>query len=119
MYQYKFEVTRVVDGDTVDGNVDLGFGIKMFKRIRLYGIDAPESRTRDLVEKAKGIAATQWLINNLETFSNNGFTIMVQTENDSTGKYGRLLGTLYAIGDQNPININQAMITEGHAVVYE
>lgn len=112
LYHYKFEVTRIVDGDTVDGNVDLGFNIKMHKRVRLFGIDAPENRTLDLEEKARGIAAAEWLREILMDDADG--KVILTTERDATGKYGRLLGTLMSYD----VNINELMIQEGHAIPY-
>jgi len=111
VYHYNFEVTRVVDGDTIDGWVDLGFDMKMFKRVRLWGIDAPENRTSDPNEKVRGIAAAAWLVDRIAEVQNK---IILKTYKDNVGKYGRLLGTVLV----NGINVNTEMIQEGHAVVY-
>jgi|TARA_R110001592_G_scaffold116235_1_gene317464 micrococcal nuclease len=112
MYEYKAKVTRVVDGDTVDLLIDVGFNIHIKERARLYGIDAPESRTRDLEEKKRGLASKARLIEILESF---GDTIVVKTSIDK-GKYGRLLAELLSQdGDQNA---NQMLISEGHATEY-
>ena len=86
MYIYKAKLDRVVDGDTVDANIDLGFDITIHKRIRLAGIDTPESRTRDLEEKARGLAAKDKLI---ELLGDGEFVL----ESKEVGKYGRVLGT--------------------------
>lgn len=104
MFEYKLVLDRVVDGDTVDGYIDLGFGIKVFKRIRLFGINAPETRTRDAEEKKAGLRVKEWLTNALVDAE-----IMVKTEKDSTGKYGRVLGTLIV----NDIDINALMLEMG------
>jgi len=104
MYEYKINVHRVVDGDTIDGHIDLGFGIRVFKRIRLTGINAPETRTKNKVEKIKGIVAKDWLFVKLLNE-----TVILKTEKDSTGKYGRVLGTLFV----NDVNINELMLDEG------
>jgi len=111
-YEYEFKiknVDRVVDGDTVDVTIDLGFSLLHKIRIRLTGIDAPESRTRDLVEKAAGIRAKEFLIDKLE--GANHLTMKTQ----KTGKYGRYLGEVFIDGEYN---INKMMIDEGHAVEY-
>jgi micrococcal nuclease len=109
-YHYKVHtVDRVVDGDTVDLTVDLGFGIYHKIRVRLAGIDTPETRTRDLEEKERGYAATDFL-NQLII---NAPELTLTTE--KAGKYGRYLGVLW---DKNH-SLNQVMLDEGHAEVYE
>jgi len=106
MYQYKIKkITRVIDGDTVDVDIDLGFGITISHRIRLKGIDAAETRTKDLEEKAEGIKARLWLEKEL---SRKGEWIIDTTKED---KYGRMLGTLYLVGE--PVTVNEKMIKEG------
>ena len=112
MYTYKAKLDRVVDGDTVDAYIDLGFDISVHKRIRLAGIDSPESRTRDLEEKARGLASKDRLIDLLK----DGKFIL---ESKEVGKYGRVLGVLL-IGDVNNnfININNTLVEEGYAVEY-
>ena len=102
MYEYKCKMVRVVDGDTVDVDIDLGFGVWMRnQRIRMYGIDTPESRTSDKVEKVYGKAATEFLIK----WTNAG-DLVLKTFKDGKGKYGRILGELW----YNDVNINQRMI---------
>jgi len=108
MHHYEVEVDRVVDGDTVDVIIDLGFSLLHKIRIRLTGIDAPESRTRDLEEKAAGIRAKEFLEDKLD----NANYLTLKTK--KTGKYGRYLGDLY----DGEMHINQLMIDEGHAVEY-
>ena len=107
MYIYKAKLDRVVDGDTVDANIDLGFDITIHKRIRLAGIDSPESRTRDLEEKKKGLASKDRLI---ELLGDGNFIL----ESKEVGKYGRVLGTLHI----DEMNINNTLVKEGHAVEY-
>ena len=107
MYTYKAKLDRVVDGDTVDANINLGFDITIHKRIRLAGIDTPESRTRDLEEKARGLAAKE----KLKDLLKNGEFIL---ESKEVGKYGRVLGTLHI----DDVNINQTLVDEGFAVEY-
>jgi len=107
MYTYKAKLDRVVDGDTIDANIDLGFDITIHKRIRLAGIDTPESRTRDLEEKARGLASKDKLI---ELLGNGDFVL----ESKEVGKYGRVLGTLLI----DDININDTLVQEGFAVEY-
>ena len=111
MYEYKCEVTRVVDGDTIDCVLDLGFSILHKCRVRLYGIDTPESRTRDLDEKARGKLASKFL----EDSINNGKQVILRSElKDSKGKYGRVLGSIVV----DDLDINQAMVAKNLAVKY-
>ena len=111
MYEYKCEVTRVVDGDTIDCVLDLGFSILHKCRVRLYGIDTPESRTRDLDEKARGKLASKFL----EDSINNGKQVILRSElKDSKGKYGRVLGSIVV----DDLDINQAMVAQNLAVKY-
>ena len=114
-YIYRIKsVGRVVDGDTIDADIDLGFDISLTKRIRLAGIDTPESRTKDLAEKELGIDAKNWLKHRLEEAKD----IIIRTQlPDSTEKYGRIIGNLYINGDDVPLN--QQMITEGYALAYD
>ena len=107
MYTYKAKLDRVIDGDTIDANIDLGFDITIHKRIRLAGIDTPESRTRDQQEKKRGLASKAKLV---ELLDDGDFVL----ESKEVGKYGRVLGTLL-IGD---ININKTLVEEGFAVEY-
>ena len=107
MYTYKTKLDRVVDGDTVDANIDLGFDISVHKRIRLAGIDSPESRTRDLEEKQRGLASKERLTNLLK---DGEFTL----ESKEVGKYGRVLGVLLI----DDLNINKTLVEEGYAVEY-
>lgn len=111
MYTYNAKVERVVDGDTVDALVDLGFDTWKKVRIRLHGIDAWESRTRDLDEKKKGLAAKEFLINKLES-NDNKFVL----KSHGVGKYGRCLGELFL--QENGWSLNEILITEGHAKKY-
>ena len=110
MYEYNAELDRVVDGDTVDAMIDLGFDTWVHKRIRLQGIDAPETRTRDLDEKAQGFIAKGRLTDLLEA-SNGEFVVV----SHGVGKYGRCLGTIIIENE----NINELLIREGLAEVYE
>ena len=117
MYNYKIKLDRVVDGDTVDAEIDLGFNISVKKRIRFMGINTPESRTRDLEEKARGLAAKDRLKNLLEGAKT------IQLEPHGVGKYGRCLGVLHidVVDGQEKVtleNVNQLLIKEGHAVEY-
>ena len=110
MYEYTCTIDRVVDGDTVDVTIDLGFKIFHKARVRMYGIDTPESRTRDLDEKARGILSKSFLQDALVQ-SNK---IIIKTQKDAKGKFGRILGELYV----NDININQLMVDKYLAVAY-
>jgi len=110
MFIYNAKCLRVVDGDTVDATVDLGFDTWKKIRIRLVGINTPETRTRDLEEKAKGLAAKNFLIDLLKKH-NNEFILHSQ----GVGKYGRCLGNLF-LGEKN---VNDLLINEGHAVEYQ
>ena len=110
MYTYKAKLDRVIDGDTIDANIDLGFDITIHKRIRLTGIDTPESRTRDLEEKARGLASKARLV---ELLGDGDFIL----ESREVGKFGRVLGTIYTIAEES-ININDTLVEEGYAVEY-
>ena len=118
---YNFRVTeinRVVDGDTIDVTIDLGFDLFKKERVRVAGVDTPEKRTRNLEEKALGIDATNWLKEKLEGAVAGDDDLVIRTELDGgVGKYGRLLGWLY-IGDSN-LSLNEQMITEGYAWSYD
>ena len=111
MFEYKCKMVRVVDGDTVDVDIDLGFGVWLRKqRIRLYAIDTPESRTSDDVEKVYGLAAKGFLIK----WTNAG-DLTLKTFKDGKGKFGRILGELW-FGRTH--NINQLLVDNHHAVRY-
>jgi micrococcal nuclease len=110
IYRVK-QVLRVVDGDTIDADIDLGFDISLTKRVRLSGVDTPESRTTDLKEKALGLEVKEWLKKKLDGKKN----ILIKTElPDSTEKYGRILGRLYV----DDVCLNDRMIAEGYAWEY-
>ena len=109
MYIYKAKCLRVVDGDTIDAQIDLGFDTHKVIRIRLVGINAAESRTRDLDEKARGLAAKAFVKDILKKHQNE-FILHSQ----GVGKYGRCLGEIF-LGD---VKLNELLITEGHAVEY-
>ena len=111
MYEYNCTVDRVVDGDTTDVVLDLGFSVRYKSRVRLYAIDTPESRTRNLDEKARGKMAGSFLEEAIE----DGEKVVIQTKlKDSKGKYGRVLGDVVVDG----ININQLMVKCHLAVAY-
>jgi|TARA_B100000073_G_scaffold300786_1_gene267412 micrococcal nuclease len=107
MFKYNAKVIRVVDGDTVDALVDLGFSTFKKVRIRMMGINAPESRTRDMEEKAKGLAAK---IRLEELLEEEKFVL----ESHGVGKFGRCLGTLHV----DDVNVNKTLVEEGHAWEY-
>jgi len=112
------KINRVVDGDTIDVTIDLGFDLHKKERVRVAGVDTPEKRTRNLEEKALGVDATAWLKSKLEETIKGDEELIVRTElKGGVGKYGRLLGWLY-VGDSN-ISLNEQMITEGYAHAYD
>jgi micrococcal nuclease len=114
-YIYRIRtVNKIVDGDTIDADIDLGFNISLAKRIRLGGIDTPESRTTDLKEKALGLESKEWLKKKLEGAKN----ILIKTElPDSTEKYGRVIGHLFI--NEQTTSLNNQMINEGYAWNYD
>ena len=117
MYNYKISPVRVIDGDTIDAEIDLGFDVKIKKRIRFMGINTPESRTRDLEEKARGLAAKD-RVKQLLAGCNT-----IQLTSHGVGKYGRCLGELFVdmVDGQEKLtleSINELLIKEGHAVEY-
>ena len=118
---YNFRVVsvdRVLDGDTIDVTIDLGFDLYKKERVRVAGVDTPEKRTRNLEEKALGIDATNWLKEKLESAVAGDDDLIIRTELDGgVGKYGRLLGWLY-VGDSE-VSLNEQMITEGYAHSYD
>ena len=112
------EINRVLDGDTIDVTIDLGFDLFKKERVRVAGVDTPEKRTRDLEEKALGYDATNWLKEKLEGAVAGDDDLVIRTELvGGVGKYGRLLGWLY-IGDAD-VSLNEAMIEEGYAWAYD
>ena len=111
MHEYKCKILRIVDGDTVDVDVDLGFGIWMHKeRVRLLGIDTPESRTRDKEEKRFGLLSKKYLQDHYPV----GSMAVLRTHKDKTGKFGRILGELV----WEDSTINKIMVDEHYAVLY-
>jgi len=112
------EINRVLDGDTLDVTIDLGFDLYKKERVRVAGVDTPEKRTRDLEEKELGIDATNWLKEKLEGALAGDDDLVIRTELvGGVGKYGRLLGWLY-LGDGN-VSLNEQMIAEGLAWEYD
>ena len=112
MFEYNAVLDRVIDGDTVDATIDLGFDTWKKTRIRFYGINTPESRTRDLEEKKRGLAAKDRLIEILKA-NDNKFVL----KSHGVGKYGRCLGELY-VETLGEISVQQTLINEGHGVAY-
>ncbi|NBS88497.1 nuclease [bacterium] len=115
MYEYKVaRLIDVVDGDTIDVQIDLGFDVSFSSRVRLNGIDTPESRTLDLREKKMGLAAKEWLKHRLESAKK----IVIKTEKpDSSEKYGRILGTIFIDGE--PLSLNDQLVKGGYAWAYD
>ncbi len=111
------EITKVLDGDTIDVLIDLGFDLFKKERVRIAGVDTPEKRTRDVEEKALGIDATNWLKEKLESTLAGDDELTIRTELvGGVGKYGRLLGWLYV--GESVLSLNEQMITEGYAWPY-
>ena len=111
LYHYSAEVTRVVDGDTVAAFVDLGFDMHSKQRVRLFGINTPECRTRNKEEKKAGLAAKARLV---EMLRENKNKCVIKTRLDKKGKFGRVLGILYV----NNCDLNTQLVKEGHAKKY-
>ena len=117
-YIYRGKLERVVDGDTIDALIDVGFDIWVKKRIRYQGIDAWESRTRDLAEKVKGLEAKARNKELLEEVSSKSGYFRLKSY--GVGKYGRVLGEIFIEDkDGKQYNINKTLIAEGHAYIYE
>ena len=114
MYEYRVKkVLKIVDGDTIDVDIDLGFDISYTQRVRLAGIDTPESRTKDLKEKTLGLEVKDRLKKAIDAAKD---VIIVTEKPDSTEKYGRILGWVYL--DKSPKSINELLIEEGYAWAY-
>jgi endonuclease YncB( thermonuclease family) len=112
------KINRVVDGDTIDVTIDLGFDLYKKERVRVAGVDTPEKRTRDKEEKELGLDATAWLKEKLDGALRGDDELIIRTELvGGVGKYGRLLGWLY-VGDDD-LSLNELMITEGYAWAYD
>ena len=118
---YNFRVTKIVkvlDGDTIDVLIDLGFDLYKKERVRIAGVDTPEKRTRDLEEKVLGIHATDWMKDKLTETIKGDEELTIRTElKGGVGKYGRLLGWLYV--GEDAVSLNEQMITEGYAWAYD
>jgi micrococcal nuclease len=114
MYEYQVKsIDHIVDGDTFDCTLDLGFNISHKIRVRMYGINTPESRTRDLEEKARGLKSKERLVELLEQYE--GDLILATKEK---GKYGRYLGIVLVDDGEHRVDINRLLVTEGYAVEY-
>lgn len=115
MYEYRVKaVTNIVDGDTIDVDIDLGFNVSYSQRVRLAGIDTPESRTKDLEEKALGLEVKQKIKKDIAAAK----SVVIRTEKpDSSEKYGRILGWIYL--DGSTVSLNESLIEEGYAWAYE
>ena len=112
------EITKVLDGDTIDVTIDLGFDLFKKERVRIAGVDTPEKRTRNLEEKALGVDATNWLKEKLESTLAGDDELTIRTELvGGVGKYGRLLGWLYV--GESTLSLNEQMIIEGYAHAYD
>jgi len=111
MYKYKAKLKRVVDGDTCDAYIDLGFDVSVTKRIRFMGVDTWESRTRDLDEKKKGLEAKEYT---KEMLSKNDKEFTIQSH--GVGKYGRVLGEIFIEGEDK--SLNELLKDNGHAYAY-
>ena len=116
MHEYNAIVRRVVDGDTMDVTLDLGFDISYNNRIRLHGIDTPESRTRDLEEKERGLAAKD----RVKELCPVGSAVIIKTTKEGRGKFGRILGEILIPGEHpnQVVSVNKTLLIEGHAVEY-
>ena len=115
MYEDRCKLRKVVDGDTVDVDIDLGFGVWLNdQRIRLYGVDTPESRTRDLEEKKYGLAAKAYV----EKFLDDEWLVLKTETYDAAGKFGRILGSLYRTTNYADQSVNEYLIEKYHAVPY-
>ncbi len=113
MYKYKCKLIKVVDGDTVDAEIDLGFNIFIKERIRLMGIDTPESRTRNKAEKSWGMASKKYL---KKVLKDNGNEFELFTKIQKKGKFGRIFGTIIVNGD---IDVNQLLVKNNLAIPYD
>lgn len=115
MYTYRCKLVKVVDGDTVDVDIDLGFGVWLKdERVRLYGVDTPESRTRDLEEKKYGLAAKKFV----ENFTDDEWLILKCNGYDSKGKFGRILGEIYRTSNFSNISLNELLVEKHLGVRY-
>lgn len=115
MYEYRCKVIHVVDGDTVDVDIDLGFGVWLTdERVRLHGVDTPESRTRDLEEKKYGLAAKEFV----KGFCDDDWMVLKTEKYDAKGKFGRIMGKLYRTTNYSDKSLNEYLVEKHHAVPY-
>ena len=118
MYEYNIRVDRVVDGDTVDCWIDLGYNLQIHKRIRFAGVNAPETRTRDKEEKKLGLIAKEWLINKIDPKA-VGSSKEIMLKSYEYGKYGRVIGELFIVSGNRKQSINKMMLAEGLVTEYD
>jgi len=118
MYEYRVSIDRVVDGDTVDCWIDLGYNLKIHKRIRFAGVNAPETRTRDKEEKKRGLLAKDWLINKIDP-KVVGSEKQIILKSYEYGKYGRVIGELFIVSGSRKQSINKMMLAEGLVTEYD
>ena len=118
MYEYNVRIDRVVDGDTVDCWIDLGYNLQIHKRIRFAGVNAPETRTRDLEEKKQGLIAKEWLINKIDPKA-VGSSKEIMLKSYEYGKYGRVIGELFIVSGNRKQSINKMMLAEGLVTEYD
>ena len=118
MYEYNVRIDRVVDGDTVDCWIDLGYNLQIHKRIRFAGVNAPETRTRNLEEKKLGLIAKEWLINNIDPKA-VGSSKEIILKSYEYGKYGRVIGELFIVSGSRKQSINKMMLAEGLFTEYD
>lgn len=114
MYTYKAKVIRVVDGDTMDLLIDIGFDVHIKERVRLYGIDTPETRTKDLEEKKRGLAAKEYVKDAIKACKGE---VEIVTHKEKKGKFGRYLVEVW-VGESTLDNLNERLIEMGHAKAY-
>jgi micrococcal nuclease len=118
MYEYNVRIDRVVDGDTVDCWIDLGYNLQIHKRIRFAGVNAPETRTRDLEEKKLGLIAKEWLIDKIDPKA-VGSSKEIMLKSYEYGKYGRVIGELFIVSGSRKQSINKMMLAEGLVTEYD
>ena len=118
MYEYRVSIDRVVDGDTVDCWIDLGDNLKIHKRIRFAGVNAPETRTRNKEEKKRGLIAKEWLQNKIDP-KHVGSSKDIILKSYEYGKYGRVIGELFIVSGSRKQSINKMMLAEGLVTEYD
>ena len=118
MYEYRVSIDRVVDGDTVDCWIDLGYNLKIHKRVRFAGVNAPETRTRNKEEKKRGLIAKEWLQNKIAP-KHVGSSKDIILKSYEYGKYGRVIGELFIVSGSRKQSINKMMLAEGLVTEYD